>query len=246
MPVPDAVKLTPEELVTTILQTHEKGYEVVSIKFSSNGKLIATQDLDGVIRVWNVINGKCCLSKLDVHGFFTLSPEDNFLVVEKRFLTDDRRYQSYIELWNLKSVQCVSMIDCGEHRIEAIAFCSDSNFMMIKGHADRIRLWDVKNNFDVSDIYDVNANDFERWQAKKPADIIIIFFENIYDQIRAEMIAFIQNAREMNARRREMINNEILALAQAMCLRLGVDSSAQTLNPYVLRLIYELLESDDR
>jgi WD40 repeat protein len=113
---------------------------VISIAFSPNGKYLATGSIDGIARLFEVVNGKEGLNFAGHTDWITsvaFSPKDNILATASGDYT--------IRLWNINTGECLNQLRGHTNRVSTVAFSSDGEILTSAGFDKTIRIWDVSN-----------------------------------------------------------------------------------------------------
>jgi WD40 repeat protein/transcriptional regulator with XRE-family HTH domain len=109
---------------------------VLSMNFSSNGKLLALGDTNGEIHLWQVSTFSQILSLKGHESWVwsvSFSPDGQTLAS----CSQDRT----IKLWDTRTGQCLRTLQGGDHVIRSIEFSSDGQ-TLASGHGDAtVRLW---------------------------------------------------------------------------------------------------------
>ncbi|KAF5628968.1 G-protein beta WD-40 repeat-containing protein [Fusarium sp. NRRL 52700] len=148
--VPEWITLQPtvEEYWSDCLQTLDSPCGLLAIVFSPNSKLLATQDEDLEVRIWEVSTGKC-LQHLDVINLKDPSRGSEELEIEYciYFSADSTLLYtllaSRILVWRVDTGQCFQYLDHYSSRISSIAVLSSHR--IASGSDDGIiRIWEAE------------------------------------------------------------------------------------------------------
>ncbi|MGQ4649237.1 NACHT domain-containing protein [Lyngbya aestuarii] len=111
---------------------------VLSVKFSPNGKFLATGDTNGEIHIWRVVDGESFLSfrgHLDWVRSVAFGLDGQILVSG----SNDRT----IKLWNIQTGECLKTFQGHRSWVRSVALSSDSQ-MLVSGSADHtLRVWHI-------------------------------------------------------------------------------------------------------
>ncbi|MBE9191712.1 NACHT domain-containing protein [Gloeocapsopsis crepidinum LEGE 06123] len=112
--------------------------QVLSVAFSSDGKLLATGDVNHEIHVWQVTDGKQILTfKIDAGWLWCVAFSPN-----GRWLASSANCT--VNLWDVETGECIKSFPGYTDRVFSVAFSSDGRFLA-SGSEDRlVRVWDVK------------------------------------------------------------------------------------------------------
>ena len=110
-----------------------------SVTFSPDGKLLATGDSDGVVRLWEASSGReilTCNGHTNVVQSVAFSPDGKILA--------SGSYENTIKLWNVKTGECLKVLQGHTESVMSVTFNPDGN-ILASGSFDRtIRLWDIR------------------------------------------------------------------------------------------------------
>ena len=111
---------------------------IFSVAFSPDGKLLATSDTDGEIRLWQVANGQQVLS-CKGHASYTFSvtfsPDSQTLA--------SGSLDQMVRLWDVRTGQCLKTLQGHTNSIWSVAF-SPQGTTLVSGSIDHTaKLWDV-------------------------------------------------------------------------------------------------------
>ncbi|MEG4319132.1 MULTISPECIES: NACHT domain-containing protein [unclassified Microcoleus] len=111
---------------------------VRSVIFSPDGKLLATGDTDGVVRLWEASTGReilTCKGHSNVVESVAFSPDGKILA--------SGSYENTIKLWTVKTGECLKVLQGHTESVMSVTFNPDGN-ILASGSFDRtIRLWDI-------------------------------------------------------------------------------------------------------
>ncbi|MDQ2097059.1 MAG: NACHT domain-containing protein [Tychonema bourrellyi B0820] len=111
---------------------------VRSVTFSPDGKLLATGDSDGVVRLWEASSGReilTCKGHTNVVESVAFSPDGEILA--------SGSYDQIIKLWDVKTGECLKVLQGHTESVMSVTFNPDGN-ILASGSFDRtIRLWDI-------------------------------------------------------------------------------------------------------
>ena len=112
---------------------------VRSVIFSPDGKLLATGDTDGVVRLWEASSCReilTCKGHTNVVESVAFSPDGKILA--------SGSYENTIKLWDVKTGECLKVFEGHTESVMSVTFHPDGN-ILASGSFDRtIRLWDVR------------------------------------------------------------------------------------------------------
>ncbi|MEG4029742.1 MULTISPECIES: WD40 domain-containing protein [unclassified Microcoleus] len=112
---------------------------VRSVIFSPDGKLLATGDTDGVVRLWEASSFReilTCKGHTNVVESVAFSPDGKILA--------SASYDKTIELWDVKTGECLKVFQGHTESVMSVTFNPDGN-ILASGSFDRtIRLWDIR------------------------------------------------------------------------------------------------------
>ncbi|WP_242717025.1 WD40 domain-containing protein [Microcoleus vaginatus] len=111
---------------------------VRSVIFSPDGKLLATGDSDGVVRLWEASTGReilTCKGHTNVVESVAFSPDGEILA--------SASYDKIIKLWDVQTGECLKVLQGHTESVMSVTFNPDGN-ILASGSFDRtIRLWDI-------------------------------------------------------------------------------------------------------
>ena len=112
---------------------------IVSVAFSPDGKLLATGDVVGQIRVWQVVDGQQLLTfqgHTNWVSSIAFSPDGKLLAVTGSS-------ESTVKLWDVNTGQCVRILPGHTDWVSSVAFSPDGQTLASSGDDRRVRLWEV-------------------------------------------------------------------------------------------------------
>ncbi|WP_013325407.1 NACHT domain-containing protein [Gloeothece verrucosa] len=112
---------------------------VYSVAFSADGKLLATGDSHGVIRIWNTASRKELL---------TLTGHQSW-VYSVAFAPDSQTLASgsednTVKLWNYQSGECLHTLTGHQKGVRSVAFAPDSQTLASGSDDHTVKLWNYK------------------------------------------------------------------------------------------------------
>ncbi|MEG3906969.1 NACHT domain-containing protein [Microcoleus sp. w1-18aA5] len=112
---------------------------VRSVIFSPDGKLLATGDTDGVVRLWEA--GSCreiltCKGHTNVVESVAFSPDGEILA--------SGSYENTIKLWDVKTGECLKVLQGHTGSVMSVTFNPDGNLLASGSFDCTIRLWDIR------------------------------------------------------------------------------------------------------
>ncbi len=112
---------------------------VRSVIFSPDGKLLATGDSDGVVRLWEASSGReilTCKGHTNVVESVAFSPDGEILA--------SGSYDQIIKLWDVQTGECLKVLQGHTQSVMSVTFNPDGN-ILASGSFDRtVRLWDIR------------------------------------------------------------------------------------------------------
>jgi WD40 repeat protein/DNA-binding MarR family transcriptional regulator len=111
---------------------------IFSVAFSPNGKILATGDANGEIRLWQIDDGQQILICKGHTGFVrsvAFSPDGQLLA--------SGSVDKTIKLWKVSDGKCIQTLQGHSDRVESIAYSSDGQ-LLVSGSVDQsLRIWSV-------------------------------------------------------------------------------------------------------
>lgn len=111
---------------------------VLSVAFSSDGKLWATGDADKNIYLWRVADGQLintCVGHTNWVRSLAFHPKKQILASG----SNDRA----VRLWNIKTGECLATLEGHTDHVWSVAFSPDGNILASASSDKTVRLWDV-------------------------------------------------------------------------------------------------------
>jgi WD40 repeat protein len=111
---------------------------IISIAFSPDGKYLATGSVDGIARLFEVVNSKEVLSLVghtDWIVSLAFSQKNNILATASGDYT--------IRFWNINTGECLKQLQGHTNRVCTVAFSIDEKILASAGFDKTIRIWDV-------------------------------------------------------------------------------------------------------
>jgi WD40 repeat protein len=130
------VNFTGADLAKSIFA--ERLTYILSVAFSPDGKLLATGDASGEIRLWQVSDGKQLLMCHGHTGWVrsvTFSPDGNTLASASSDQT--------VRLWDVQTGQCLKTLQGHTQWVRSVAFSPDGKTLASGSGDYSIKLWDV-------------------------------------------------------------------------------------------------------
>ena len=116
-----------------LLSIHEPAEYITSIRFSPDGKRIASEGSDKNIRLWDVHTGQLIKTlKIDLGSSFTFSPDGNTIATAG--------YQK-VHLWDAHTGQLIKTFNGHTDFVFSVAFSPDGKILASSGFQE-ILLWD--------------------------------------------------------------------------------------------------------
>ncbi len=112
---------------------------VRSVKFSPDGKLLATGDSDGVVRLWEASSGReilTCKGHTNVVESVAFSPDGEILA--------SGSYENTIKLWDVKNGECLKVLQGHTESVMSVTFNPDGNILASGSFDGTVRLWDLR------------------------------------------------------------------------------------------------------
>ncbi|UBF28540.1 NACHT domain-containing protein [Kovacikia minuta CCNUW1] len=110
------------------------------VVFSPNGKLLATSDGAGIIRLWNSASNKevsVCKGHSKWVDTIAFSSDSKILASG----SDD----ATIKLWNVETGECINTLEGHSRTVISVTFSSDGQTLISGSYDETIKLWNVQN-----------------------------------------------------------------------------------------------------
>ncbi|MEG4863416.1 MULTISPECIES: NACHT domain-containing protein [unclassified Microcoleus] len=111
---------------------------VRSVIFSPDGKLLATGDTDGIVRLWEASSCReilTCKGHTNVVESVAFSPDGKILA--------SGSYENIIKLWDVKTGECLKVLQGHTGSVMSVTFNPDGNILASGSFDGAIRLWDI-------------------------------------------------------------------------------------------------------
>ncbi|MEG4250189.1 WD40 domain-containing protein [Microcoleus sp. Pol10D4] len=111
---------------------------VRSVIFSPDGKLLATGDSDGIVRLWEASSCReilTCKGHTNVVESVAFSPDGKILA--------SGSYENIIKLWDVKTGECLKVLQGHTGSVMSVTFNPDGNILASGSFDGAIRLWDI-------------------------------------------------------------------------------------------------------
>ncbi|MEG4487710.1 WD40 domain-containing protein [Microcoleus sp. D2_18a_B4] len=111
---------------------------VRSVIFSPDGKLLATGDTDGIVRLWEASSCReilTCKGHTNVVESVAFSPDGKILA--------SGSYENTIKLWDVKTGECLKVLQAHTGSVMSVTFNPDGNILASGSFDGAIRLWDI-------------------------------------------------------------------------------------------------------
>jgi WD40 repeat protein len=112
---------------------------IVSVAFSPDGKLLATGDVVGQIRVWQVVDGQQLLTFQGHSNWVSsiaFSPDGQLLAVTGSS-------DSTVKLWEISTRQCLRTFQGHSNWVSSVAFSPNGQTLASSSDDQTVRLWEV-------------------------------------------------------------------------------------------------------
>ena len=127
------------------LKGHED--EVMSVASTPDGKTLASGDKSGAVRVWDTGTGAERFTLKGQKGdaaTLVVSPDGKTLAVGGgSFDKDAMKAHGEIRLWDLATGKAIAVIDCGNHRVIALASSADGAMLASCSGDGSVILWNA-------------------------------------------------------------------------------------------------------
>lgn len=112
---------------------------ITAVAFSPDGKLVATSDVIGQIRIWQVADGQQLMTfqgHIDWISSIAFSPNGQLLAVSGSS-------EATVKLWEVATGQCVRILQGHTYWISSVAFSPDGQLLASGSDDHTARLWEV-------------------------------------------------------------------------------------------------------
>jgi WD40 repeat protein len=137
-----------------VLKGH--GAEVMSVVGTPDGKTLASGDKNGVVKVWDTATGKELLTLKGQKGdtaSLLFSPDGKTLAVGGGdFDKEAKKSHGEIRLWDLATGKAITVIDCAQHRVFALAYSADGSVLASCSSDGSVILWEAATGRKKSDL----------------------------------------------------------------------------------------------
>jgi predicted NACHT family NTPase len=131
------VNLTNANLKESVFATELTS--VLAVAFSPDGKVLATGEKDGRVRLWNVITGKELLT-LRGHSNWVNSVAWSGDSLTLASGSDDNT----VKLWNVQTGNCVRTLEGHSHWVRSVAWSGDSLTLASGSDDNTVKLWNMQ------------------------------------------------------------------------------------------------------
>jgi WD40 repeat protein len=111
----------------------------VTVKFSPDGQVLATGDMDGEVRLWRVADGKNLLTcKEHTSWVWSIAFSPNGHIIASG--SDDKT----VKLWDVSTGQCYLTLRGHNQQVWSVAFSPDGHIIASASEDQTVKLWDIK------------------------------------------------------------------------------------------------------
>ncbi|MDF5728029.1 MAG: NACHT domain-containing protein [Rhizonema sp. PD38] len=111
----------------------------LSVAFSPDGKMFATGDASGDIRLWQATDNRqtlLCKGHIDWVRSVVFSPDGTILASS----SDDQT----VKIWDIKTGECLKTLQGHIHRVCSVAISPDGTLLASGSSDQTVKLWDIK------------------------------------------------------------------------------------------------------
>ncbi|NEP81410.1 MAG: WD40 repeat domain-containing protein [Okeania sp. SIO3B3] len=131
------VRSPEQKILPSLTLSGHKGW-VYAVAISSDGKTLASSSYDGVIKIWNLTNGKL-LHTINAHadaiGSLAISPDGKILA--------SGSWDNRIKLWNIANGSPLQTLESHTDDVKAIAISSDGKILASGSYDGVIKIWNL-------------------------------------------------------------------------------------------------------
>ncbi len=120
--------------------------DVHEIAFNPDGTMLASAHGDGIVRIWDVANGKEIRELADIQGSIAFSPDGKMLITEGSLAEGNsataQDLSGGIQFWDVQTGKMVKMLDVGVESIRSMAISPDGRILAVV-HDRSVDLWEM-------------------------------------------------------------------------------------------------------